>query len=739
MKSRFLHLFAIIILSALSYQYSVAQPIFTDASRSDRERAEDIVKHMTLQEKVSLMVYNSPAIDRLGVRNYNWWNEALHGIARNGNATVFPMPIAMASSFDADLLERVFVATSDEGRIKWNIARSAKDKNMWYKGLSYWTPNINIFRDPRWGRGMETYGEDPYLTSQLGMAVVRGLQGDCKDGVIKALACAKHYAVHSGPESKRHSFDAVVSERDLWETYLPAFKDLVTKADVKQVMFAYNRIYGVPAGANECFMRDILEKEWGFQGVVVSDCWAVKDFYAGHKWSAGRVDAAAAAVKAGMDMECGDAVPAIPEAIRRGLLTEDDVDESIIRVMEHRYLLGEMDDDVPWDKLSTDKLCSQEHSDLALEMAHKSIVLLENKGILPLKKSEKLLIVGPNADQPRMMWGNYNGFPLNELSLLDGIKAKGVNIEYVDGVPYVEGLTTKPVAGDVSMKATYSLDSNDFDVEKLVAAAKDYTTVIFAGGLASCLEGEQLEVSAPGFDGGDRTTLSLPEVQKRAIKALHDAGKRVILINFSGSAMAFADEAKWCDAIVQAWYLGQEGGKAIADVLFGDVNPSGKLPLTFYASDDQLADFEDYSMKGRTYRYFDGKPLYPFGHGLSYTKFKFGKAKISDTTDGGQALVVNVRNTGKCDGEDVVQLYISRADDPDGPIKTLRGFKRIALKAGEEKQVSIPIDEETFLWWNPATCRINPMPGEYILHYGDSSDSKSLKILKYKFTLTRID
>lgn len=733
MKLRIFHLLATVILSALAYIPCSAQPLFTDASRSNRERAEDIVKHMTLQEKVALMVYNSPAVERLGIRNYNWWNEALHGIARNGNATVFPMPIAMASSFDTALLEQVFTATSDEGRIKWNIARAAKDKDMWYKGLSYWTPNINIFRDPRWGRGMETYGEDPYLTSQLGMAVVRGLQGEHQDGPIKALACAKHYAIHSGPESSRHSFDAVVSERDLWETYLPAFKDLITKADVKQVMFAYNRMFGIPAGANERFMRDILEKEWGFDGVVISDCWAVKDFYAGHKWSANKVEAVAAAVNAGMDMECGDAVPAIPEAIRRGLLTAESVDESITKVIEYRYLLGEMDGETPWDNLSSDKLCSQAHSDLALKIAHESIVLLENKGILPLKKSEKLLIMGPNADQARMLWGNYNGFPLNESSLLDDIKSKGVNIQHIEGVPYVEGLTTAAVTGDVAMKASFNPDNKDFDVEKFVAAAKDYKTVIFAGGLASCLEGEQLEVSAPGFDGGDRTTLCLPDVQKRVIKALHDAGKRVILVNFSGSAMAFADEARWCDAIVQAWYLGQEGGKAIADVLYGDINPSGKLPLTFYADDSQLADFEDYSMKGRTYRYFEGKPLYPFGHGLSYTTFKFGKARITETADGSKALVVNVRNTGKRAGEDVVQLYISRADDHEGPIKTLRGFKRVTLKAGEQAEVSIPINDDTFLWWNPATGRMNLMEGEYTLHYGDTSDSKSLKTIKYRF------
>ncbi len=734
MKTRFLHLISITILSALAYIPCSAQPIFTDASRSDHERAEDIVKHMTLQEKVSLLVYNSPAVERLGIKTYNWWNEALHGIARNGNATVFPMPIAMASSFDPELLERVFTATSDEGRIKWDITRSANDQDMWYKGLSYWTPNINIFRDPRWGRGMETYGEDPYLTSQMGMAVVRGLQGDPKDGIIKALACAKHYAIHSGPESKRHSFDAVVSERDLWETYLPAFKDLITKADVKQVMFAYNRMFGIPAGANERFMRSILEKEWGFKGVVVSDCWAIADFYSGHNWSANKAEAVAAAIKAGMDMECGNAVPAIPEAIRQGLLTTEDVDESITRVMEYRYLLGEMDNDTSWDDIPHDKLCSKEHSDLALKIAHESIVLLENKGILPLNKSEKLLIMGPNAHQARMMWGNYNGFPLKESSLLDGLKAKGGDITYIEGVPYVDGLTTFAVSGDVAMKATFNPDSEHIDIEKIVAATKDYQTIIFAGGLASCLEGEQLEVSAPGFDGGDRTTLSLPKVQKQIIKALHDAGKRVILVNFSGSAMAFADEAKWCDAIIQAWYLGQEGGRAIADVLYGEVSPSGKLPLTFYADDSQLVDFEDYSMKGRTYRYFDGKPLYAFGHGLSYTTFKIGKAKIVESIDGGKALSVNICNTGKRDGENVVQLYISRSDDPEGPIKTLRGFKRIALKAGEQQRVVIPIDDETFMWWNPSVGRMTSMSGEYILHYGDSSDSKSLKTIKYRFT-----
>ena len=719
-------LFAPILLSA--------QPIFTDATRSARERAEDIVKHMTLDEKVALMIYNSPSVERLGIRNYNWWNEALHGIARNGNATVFPMPIAMAASFDTELLEQVFTSISDEGRIKWVQARAANDSDMWYKGLSYWTPNINIFRDPRWGRGMETYGEDPYLTSQLGMAVVRGLQGKRGDGTIKAMACAKHYALHSGPEWARHSFDAVASERDVWETYLPAFKDLVMKAKVDQVMFAYNRMFGYPAGANERFMRDILEKEWGFKGIVVSDCWAVKDFYAGHKWATNNADAAAAAVKAGMDMECGSAMPAIPKAIKQGLITEAELNDGIIKVMEYRYMLGEMDGESEWDNISPDKLCSAEHAALARKIADESIVLLENDGVLPLKKSEKVLLMGPNADEAAMFWGNYNGFPLHPESLLGALKRKGVNVEYLPGVPYVAGLTTAVADNsDVSMKATYNPDNTDFDYDSIVRATAGYETIIFAGGIAPCLEGEELHVNAPGFKGGDRVTIELPEVQKKLMKALKEAGKRVVLVNFSGSAMAFADESENCEAILQAWYLGQAGGEAVADVLYGDVNPSGKLPLTFYANDSQLADYECYDMKGRTYRYFDGKPQFAFGHGLSYTTFKFGKGKVVKGAEGAE-FVVKVKNTGKRDGDNVVQLYVSRPDDTEGPIKTLRGYKRVSLKAGETAEVRIPVDEETFLWWNPESGRMNPMAGEYVLHYGDTSDDAGLKQIKYVYS-----
>ncbi len=734
-KSKFTRVVSLMLIASLSPILLSAQPIFTDITRSARERAEDIVKQMTLDEKVSLMIYNSPAIERLGIKTYNWWNEALHGVARNGNATVFPMPIAMASSFDTELLEQVFTAISDEGRIKWAQARAADEKDMWYKGLSYWTPNINIFRDPRWGRGMETYGEDPYLTAQLGMAVVRGLQGERgKASTIKAMACAKHYALHSGPEWKRHSFDAVASERDLWETYLPAFKDLVTKAKVDQVMFAYNRMYGYPAGANERFMKDILVKEWGFDGLIVSDCWAVKDFYDGHKWVATRAEAAAAAVKTGMDVECGSALPAIPKAIKEGLITEEELNDAVTKVMEYRYLMGEMDGESEWDNISHDKLCSPEHAALARKIAEESIVLLENDGILPLNKGDKVILMGPNSDEAAMFWGNYNGFPLQEKSLLDALQQRGANVKYVEGVPYVAGVTTLTAKGDVSMKASYDPDKTDFDYDSIVRATEGYDIIIFAGGIASCLEGEELQVSAPGFKGGDRTSIELPEVQKQLIKALKEAGKKVILVNFSGSAMAFTDESKNCEAIVQAWYLGEAGGDVVADVLYGDVNPSGKLPLTFYADDSQLADYENYDMKGRTYRYFEGKPLFAFGHGLSYTTFKFGKGKVVNGADGVMEFVVKVKNTGKRDGENVVQLYVSRPDDTEGPNKTLRGYKRLSLKAGESAEVRIPISEETFLWWNPASGRMNPMAGEYILHYGDTSDDVGLKRIKYTYS-----
>ena len=731
-------LFASLFIAGVS---AFAQPAYLDKNLSPRERAEDLVSRLTIEEKVPLLMFESPAVERLGIKKYNWWNEALHGVGRHGNATVFPMPISMAASFDTELLEEVFTTVSDEARIKWNQVPSNPEDNMQYQCLTYWTPNINIFRDPRWGRGMETYGEDPYLTAQLGMAVVRGLQGTREDGYVKSMACAKHYALHSGPEWARHSFDATASEKDLWETYLPAFKDLVQKTDVDQIMFAYNSMYGEPAGANKRFMLDILVDEWGFDGIVVSDCWAVEDFYNGHKWSKDRAEAAAAAMKAGMDLECGDALWGLPEAIERGLITEEELNESLVKLFEFRYRMGEMDDKSPWDDLPSERLCSKEHADLALKMARESVVLLENDGILPLSKNEKVAVMGPNAQELMVHWGNYNGYPLHTVSVLDGIKAKAKDVKYIPGVPYVAGSTvtsalgevTSHIVGEVAMRINYDANNTDFDYDAFVKAAEGYETVIFAGGIAPCLEGEDMPVRVPGFRGGDRETIALPEVQKKMIQALRQAGKKIVFVNLSGSAVALADESAACDAVVQGWYLGQEAGTAIADVLYGDVNPSGKLPVTFYSDDSQLADYESYDMKGRTYRYFDGEPLYPFGHGLSYTDFKISKGRVVKAADGSMEFVASVKNTGKCDGATVIQLYVSKEGDDEGPVKTLRGYKRVEVAAGKTAEVRIPMDAETFLWWNPETGRMNPMRGGYILHYGETSDDAGLKTVKFEY------
>ena len=696
---------------------SAAQLPYLDKNLSPEERAEDLLGRLTLPEKASLMDYNSPAIPRLGIPAYNWWNEALHGVARNGYATMYPMPIGMAASFDPQLIEEVFTSVSDEARVKYRLARTVETRNsVQYAGLTFWTPNINIFRDPRWGRGMETYGEDPYLTGQLGMAVVRGLQGDFSDGHLKAQACAKHFAVHSGPESTRHTFDANVSERDLWETYLSAFKDLVTKAGVQEVMFAYNRFEGYPCGASKRLIQDILRGEWGYKGLVVSDCWAVSDFVGEkyHNWAATREEAIAAATLTGMDVECGNLTYLLPAAVSKGLLEETDLDEHVKRLLTVRFALGEMDFESPWDNISESTLCSEEHRLQSLDIARKSLVLLKNDGILPLAKDAKVALVGPNAADSVMMWGNYEGVPLRTVTLYDALKARIPDLMYLRGCPHAA-----------------QLDSVPTDIPAVVAALEGYKTVIFAGGITPRLEGEQMDdVDIPGFLGGDRTSIELPAVQKELVKALADAGKKVIFVNFSGSTIALKDEDRICSAIVQAWYPGQEGGTAVADLLFGEFNPSGRLPLTFYADDSQIKDFSDYDMQGRTYRYFKGKPLYPFGYGLSYTSFKYGKPKVKTLADGSKALVVKVKNRGRKDGDEIVQLYVSRPDDKEGPVKALKGMTRVTLKARESVKVVLPLDEDTFNWWDPETGRVNYREGEYILHVGGSSADSSLKTRK---------
>lgn len=755
---------ALLVAGSLACPSLSAQPYpYQDKSLSPEQRAADLLSRLTLEEKASLCLNTSPAIPRLGIKGYNWWNEALHGVARNGSATVFPQPIGMASSFDTDLVHEVFTAVSDEARVKNRQAAAENGNVRIYQGVSFWTPNINIFRDPRWGRGMETYGEDPYLTGQMGMAVVLGLQGDNDDPILKAHACAKHYAVHSGLESNRHSFDAQVSERDLRETYLPAFKDLVTKADVQEVMTAYNRFRGDPCAASDYLVNTILRGEWGYKGMIVSDCWAVPDFYqkGHHEIVDNATLAAALAVKTGVDVECGNTYVNIPEAVQMGVLDEAYLDRNLLRVLTQRFRLGEMDGESPWDSLPDDIVEGPEHRALSLKMAHESIVLLQNKGgILPLKQGQKIALIGPNADDAEMLWGNYNPVPKSTVTLLQAMQKR------VEGLVSFKGcgiLDTKykpqgnpAFAQFASMSESelrdiakqYAINVQDIltyvrreqqtaqsflpelNEEDVLRQLEGIDIVVFAGGISPRLEGEEMPVQVPGFSGGDRTDIELPDVQRRLLKALHDAGKKVILVNFSGSAIGLVPETESCDAILQVWYPGQEGGTAIADVLFGDVNPSGKLPVTFYRSADQLPEVEDYNMEGHTYRYFRGTPLFEFGYGLSYTSFSIGKPKVKDGY-----VEVKVKNRGKVDGTEVVQLYVRKPSDTTGPDKTLRGYTRVSVPAGKSVKVRIPINEETFLWWNEEKQDMTPVEGKYILMAGGSSYDKNLKSRKYTFKI----
>ena len=755
---------ALLVAGSLACPSLSAQPYpYQDKSLSPEQRAADLLSRLTLEEKASLCLNTSPAIPRLGIKGYNWWNEALHGVARNGSATVFPQPIGMASSFDTDLVHEVFTAVSDEARVKNRQAAAENGNVRIYQGVSFWTPNINIFRDPRWGRGMETYGEDPYLTGQMGMAVVLGLQGDNDDPILKAHACAKHYAVHSGLESNRHSFDAQVSERDLRETYLPAFKDLVTKADVQEVMTAYNRFRGDPCAASDYLVNTILRGEWGYKGMIVSDCWAVPDFYqkGHHEIVDNATLAAALAVKTGVDVECGNTYVNIPEAVQMGVLDEEYLDRNLLRVLTQRFRLGEMDGESPWDSLPDDIVEGPEHRALSLKMAHESIVLLQNKGgILPLKQGQKIALIGPNADDAEMLWGNYNPVPKSTVTLLQAMQKrveglvsfKGCGIldtKYKpQGNPAFAQFATMSESELRDIAKQYAINVQDIltyvrreqqtaqsflpelNEEDVLRQLEGIDIVVFAGGISPRLEGEEMPVQVPGFSGGDRTDIELPDVQRRLLKALHDAGKKVILVNFSGSAIGLVPETESCDAILQVWYPGQEGGTAIADVLFGDVNPSGKLPVTFYRSADQLPEVEDYNMEGHTYRYFRGTPLFEFGYGLSYTSFSIGKPKVKDGY-----VEVKVKNRGKVDGTEVVQLYVRKPSDTTGPDKTLRGYTRVSVPAGKSVKVRIPINEETFLWWNEEKQDMTPVEGKYILMAGGSSSDRNLKSRKYTFKI----
>ena len=698
-------LLATFICSALSSQTTLLP--YQNPALSPQERAEDLCSRLTLAEKVTLMEHESHAIERLGIPEFNWWSEALHGVGRNGLATVFPITMGLASTWNDTLVFRCFDAVSTEARAKNNIARREGHSKI-YEGLSFWTPNINIFRDPRWGRGQETYGEDPFLTSRMGLAVVRGLQGPEGHKYQKLLACAKHFAVHSGPEWNRHSFDVEsLPLRDLWETYLPAFQTLVQEGHVAEIMCAYQRFEGEPCCGNTRLLQRILRDEWGFDGLVTSDCWAVNDFWqeGRHGFSSSKVDAVSRAARSGTDLECGVSFRSLEQGVREGKIKEEEVNTSLIRLLRGRFLLGDFDDEniVEWKKVPAGVVDCEGHRALALEAARQSIVLLQNKAdILPLNPAQKILVVGQNAVDSTMQWGNYNGFPSHTETILSAIR------KYVKDVQFVD----YPLVISEEEAAPAPLRNYDADV------------IIFVGGISPRLEGEEMRVNYPGFRGGDRTDIELPAVQRNVLRQFHEAGKKVIFVNCSGSAVAMEPETQTCDAILQAWYGGQSGGTAVAEVLFGETNPSGKLPVTFYKNNAQLPDYEDYRMAGRTYRYMQEQPLWPFGFGLSYTSFRLGKPQFRKGE-----LSVKVKNTGKRDGDEVVQVYLRRPDDSDGPIRTLRAFRRISVPAGKAVTLRIPLTDKDFQWWNPKTNTITDLPGRFEIQVGTSSRAEDLQTI----------
>ncbi len=666
---------------------------YQDSSLPIDERVNDLVSRMTLEEKISQMTHTAKGIERFGIRDYNWWNECLHGIGRSEeNVTVFPQPIGMAATFNPQALLETAQMISDEGRAVYNLSVAKNNTLDSYTGLTFWTPNINIFRDPRWGRGHETYGEDPYLTGEMGSAMVRGLQGDDPER-LKVAACAKHFAVHSGPEPSRHSFDVSVSKKDLKETYLPAFHRLVTDAHVAGVMCAYNRLDGQPCcGSNE-LMRKILLHDWKFGGYVTSDCWAVADFIDGHHTHANLTAAAADAVLHGTDLECGDAYRRLKAAVEAGMITEEQIDISLKKVLKIRFRLGMFDEAEtnPYGNLGKETLESAPHKAQALEMARQSMVLLKNSGrTLPLsaKKVKKVGLLGPNANNETTQLGNYNGTPSNNVTLLEALSAEpGIEVIYDDS-------------------SDFTKLKNGTDLDKIVEKMKDVDVIVFAGGISPLLEGEDGDAGKDGiegFSGGDRTTISLPSIQTMIMKRLSLLKKPIVFVCMSGSAIAFNWEAENLPAIIQAWYGGQDAGTALADIIFGRYNPSGKLPLTFYRSDSDLPPIDDYAMDNRTYRYFSGDVLYPFGYGLSYTTFKYDKLICPETTQTTDTVSVSVevKNIGKTAGEEVVELYLSHRDiDPGAPLSQLARFEKVKLNPGEKKTVEFKLTPRDLAYVN---------------------------------------
>ena len=874
MKKLSILIFAAACLMMASCNGNKYEYPFQNPKLSVEKRVENLISLLTPEEKVGLMMNGSVSVDRLGIPAYNWWSEACHGICRPG-ATVFPQSIGLAATFDEPQQLEIYTAVSDEARATWNttdhniFGKTEATGGIWNIGLSFWCPNVNIFRDPRWGRGQETCGEDPYLAGVMGGATVRAMQAF--DGKrYKTHTCVKHYAVHSGPESERHRFDATVSMRDLWETYLPAFRTIVKDAGVQEVMCAYNRYEGDPCCGSDRLLTEILRQKWGYDDIILSDCGAINNFYTRgqHETHPDAATASADAVLSGTDLECGTSYRSLLQSMEKGLIAEADLDGALRRILRGRIELGTLDpeEDSPWAYLGASDISSPEHAALARKAAREAMVLLKNNGILPLSKDiKKIAVVGPNADNASVHNGNYNGTPTaeNTVSILEAIRRAVPNAEiiYEQGCELADPLMTDdklaelnggkgmhadffnnvkfegaPVAsGDYSAinmrtsgdyRFAEGVNANDFAVRlsgkyvadftgslnyavrgvgayKLIVNGKtieeqqeqpnmrinrravipeksfpvvagrtydikvEYTkgsegaaylmmdlcrrypaqfaevakkaaqadVIIMVGGLSAQLEGEEMMVPYEGFSGGDRTRIELPPVQKGLLDALDATGKPVVFVNCTGSAIAFAEVENEYDALLQAWYAGQATGLAVADVLFGDYNPAGRLPVTFYKSTSQLPDFHDYNMEGHTYRYFRGEPLYAFGYGLSYTTFEYGDATLSKASvKAGSSvdITIPVKNTGAIDGDEVVQVYVKSLDNPDAPIKSLKGFKRVNIAAGQQASVKITLDKGAFEYYDEKIDELSVRPGKYQILYGPSSQDKDLKALAFE-------
>ena len=856
---------ALLAAGCKHYEYPFQNP-----NLSVEKRADNLLSLLTPEEKIGLMMNGSISVDRLDIPAYNWWNEACHGICYD-DVTVFPQVIALGATFDAPQQLEIYTAVSDEARAVWNttdhhqMGVTQPNGNIWHNGLSFWCPNVNIFRDPRWGRGQETPGEDPYLNGVMGVQTVKGMQGNDRK-YFKLHSCAKHFAVHSGPEADRHRFNASVSMRDLWETYLPAFRSIVKDANVQEVMCAYQRYEDEPCCASDRLLQQILRDKWGFSGIVVSDCGAIGDFYntRQHGTHPDAASASADAVLSGTDVECGTSYKSLTEAIEKGLISEADIDVNVRRILEARIKLGMFDpaEKLPWAGLGEETLSSAAHTELAAKAAREAIVLLKNENnVLPLRKEGiTIAVVGPNADDARVILGNYNGFPTaaNTQTILEAIRAaapganiiyergcdlvepfitthylarmnggKGLHADYFNGTEFGGGVvaavdydepltlnTTSPALAHEDCAWTEGLNLTDFSARYSGSFTADYTgdmvysvrgsgkykfvvngkTVseqaeaprfggfggfggfrgfaqttfpVVAGqtydvsielaqpearsasfsfdlysrrpvdlaGVAQRVKDADVIVMVSGIssneegEGHDRTSIELPDIQQQLLAAMDATGKPVVLVNVSGSAIAFGGVEKQYDALLQAWYGGQACGLAVADVLFGDYNPAGRLPVTFYASTDQLPDFTDYSMENRTYRYFRGEPLYAFGYGLSYTTFGYGQAKVQGKP-AAMKLTVPVTNTGSRDGEEVVQVYVKSLDDPDAPIKSLKGFARVKIAAGQTANVTVELGSGAFEFYDASIDELSIKPGRYQLLYGGSSRDADLQALE---------